>query len=316
MRNMMAVVLVFFVLAGGISCATEKVVSMPDETTSAQRNPLQINGPAAPGTAEEKKFIKDYIESMRFMVYIDEKAKVSDSEEYLYRKAVAFANDYLAKKNIEVVLLDQIESLRRDHSTLMEDVQGENLSVVQWLAQKLNADVYIVIDLLVQNEKRGNQYYAQSNVSLTAFEASTGRLLASKSHNQIDKSVGSSEQIAKTNSVGICIQRIMGDLLTTTKTYMEKAIEDGIRYEMYITDTADAKTLLKFIGAIKDEKQKVTRIESVYRTDEEGKYYVYMFGNPDEFELFIYSIAETIPGLEGIKLVSQRGKSFTFSTGM
>jgi len=271
---------------------------------------------ARPVSDAEKAFITSYMDKMHFMVYIDEKTKVAASDEYLYRKAVTFANDYLSKKNFQVVLLDQIENLKKDHTALVEDVNGENLSVVQWLAQKLNADVYIVIDLLVQSEKRGTQFYAQANVSLTAFEASTGRMLASKSYNQLDKSIGSSEELAKTNAVAACINRIMEELLRTTREFMGKAIEQGIRYELYIVDTADSRTILGFIGRLKSQGQVVKGVESVYRTDTEGKYYVYMFGMPDDFESLIYSTAETVPGLEGLKLVSQRGKSFTFTTGM
>ncbi|RPJ08560.1 MAG: hypothetical protein EHM28_03960 [Spirochaetaceae bacterium] len=264
----------------------------------------------------EKAFITSYIDKLHFMVYIDEKTKIAVSDEYLYRKAVTFANDFLSKKNVDVVLLDQIENLKKDHTTLVEDVKGENLSVVQWLAQKLNADVYIVIDLLVQSEKRGMQFYAQANVSLTVFEASTGRMLASKSYNQLDKSLGSSDELARTNAVGACINRIMEELLLTTREYMGKAVERGIRYELYIVDTADARTLLNFINRLKSQTQVVKSVESVYSTDTEGKYYVYMFGLPEDFESVIYSTSETVPGLEGLKLVSQRGKSFTFTTGM
>jgi hypothetical protein len=271
---------------------------------------------ARPATEAEKAFIASYIDKLHFMVYIDEKTKIAAGDEYLYRKAVTFANDFLSKKNVDVVLLDQIENLKKDHTTLVEDVQGENLTVVQWLAQKLNADVYIVIDLLMQSEKRGTQYYAQANVSLTAFEASTGRMLASKSYNQLDKSLGSSEELARTNAVAACINRMMEDFLRAAREYMGKAVERGIRYELFLVDTADAKTLLNFINGLKSRTPQITGVESVYRTDAEGKYYVYLFGLPEDFEAVVYSIAETVPGLEGLKLVSQRGKSFTFTTGM
>ena len=63
-------------------------------------------------------------------------------------------------------------------------------------------------------------------------------------------------------------------------------------------------------------REDVTAVESSYRSDSEAKYVAFYFGTPGTFERLVYTIAETIPGLEGMKLVSQRGKSFTFTTGM
>jgi hypothetical protein len=274
--------------------------------------------PVTPGapSKEEETFINNYIDNLLYMVYIDEKIKIAPGEESLYRKAVGAANDYLASKNMETVLLDQVEKLKKDQALLSEELQGENLSVVQWLAQKLNADVYIVIDLIVKSEKRGNQYFAQSTITLTTFEAATGRLLGSKSYNQLDKSVGGSEELAKLNSVQICVSRIMDEVIKISKTYMKKAVEKGIRYELFLEGTQDAQKVLAFIEKLKASSDVVKNIESVYRTDTEGKYYVFFFGKPEDFESYIYATAKNISGFQGMNLVSQRGKSFTFSTGM
>jgi hypothetical protein len=80
--------------------------------------------------------------------------------------------------------------------------------------------------------------------------------------------------------------------------------------------TQDAETVLDFVEKLKSDAPGVTGVESFYRSDSEAKYYAFYFGKPEAFEQVVYRTAETVPGLEGIKLISQRGKSFTFTTGM
>jgi hypothetical protein len=315
-RGIVPLAIVLFTLSL-LTCASgqENVLKNDNQKdTTPGITDTQKSTPGSP--TKEETFIDNYIEHLVYMVYIDEKVKIPEGEEGIYRKAISAANDYLASKSIEVVLLDQVEKLKKDHTTMVEVTQGENVSVVQWLAQKLNSDVYIVIDVMVKSEKRGAQFFAQANITLTVFEAATGRLLGSKSYSQLDKSVGNSEELAKTSAVQISVSRIMGEVIELTKTYMRKAVANGIRYEFFLVGTQDAKTVLYFIGKLKEEKDVIKNVESVYRSDTEGKYYVYYFGKPEDFELLIYNIAETVPGLGGMKLISQRGKSFTFTTGI
>lgn len=285
--------------------------SAQEKTTA----PVETATPGAP-TREETAFIDEYIANLRYMVYIDEKIKIPEADQTLYRKAIATANDFLASKRMEAVVQDQVEKLKKDQITLIESETGENLTVVQWLAQKLNADVYICIDLMVASEKRGSQYYAQATLSLTVFEAATGRLLGSKSYSQLDRSVGTSEELARINAAQNSVKRVMEEVIKLTQTFMRQAVETGIRYELSLMGTHDAETILSFIDKLQTADTGVKRVESVYRTDTEGRYYVYFFGKPGDFERMIYAVARELPGLENLKLISQRGKSFSFATGL
>lgn len=282
------------------------------EKTPGSPDPVIVGAPSR----EEVAFIDDYIATLRYMVYIDEKIKIPAADEALYRKAIATANDYLASKRMEAVVQDQVDKLKKDQITLIESETGENLTVVQWLAQKLNADVYICLDLLVISEKRGSQYYAQATLSLTVFEAATGRLLGSKSYSQLDRAVGRSEELAKINAAQNSVKRVMDEVITIARTFMRQAVETGIRYELSLVRTGDAQAVLNFIETLRSVSPAVKKIEAVYRTDTEGKYYVFFFGKPEEFEKLIYEAAEQVPGFDGLRFLSQRGKSFTFETGL
>ena len=65
------------------------------------------------------------------------------------KAAVGIANEYLASNTMEAIDLDQIEKLKTDKQKVYEAETGESISIVQWIAQKLNADAYIEIDGVV-----------------------------------------------------------------------------------------------------------------------------------------------------------------------
>ncbi|MBN2352825.1 MAG: hypothetical protein JXD23_09685 [Spirochaetales bacterium] len=270
---------------------------------------------------EAAAFIETYLDHLLYMVLVSDKIKIPEGEGDVYRTAVAAANDYLTSQKLPVVFQDQMEKLRRDQRTLAEDLQGENLSVAQWLAQKLNADVYIEINPVFRSEKRGAQWFAQTNLTLNVFEPSTGQLLGSKAYSQLDRSVGASDELAKINAVRIGVKRMMKDVVNIARDNMRRAVANGVRYELKLLGTADAEAVGGFIDALKSAvppsgANAVTDVVSHSLSDREGTWYVYFFGAPEDFERLVEWTAETVPGFEGMKLVLQRGKSFSFSTGM
>jgi len=309
-----------------VSSATDQTVDIKANTNSPAPDINNHSEVPEQGTDEilifddydtsggEADFIEQYVEDMVYMVYIDEKVTIAPEDEFLLQKAVAIANDYLANQAIEAVLLEEVEKIKRDQRLVFEEFTGEEISVIQWIAQKLNADVYITVNVSVNAEQKGKNYYAQGSATLTAFESSTGRLMGSKTYAQPQKSWDpSSMKMAKISAVQTCISVIIDDIIITTKNYMTKALKKGIKYELFLQGTADTNTIATFIRKLKN---KVKKVEIVYRNEEEAKYYVWLMGYVDDLEMIINEIKETIPGLEGMKTVSLRGKSITFNTGL
>ncbi len=270
---------------------------------------------------ETAAFIDTYLDHLLYMVLVSDKVTIPAGDEDVYRTAVAAANDYLTSQNLPVVFQDQVEKLRRDQRTLTEDLQGENVSVAQWLAQKLNADVYIEIDPVLRSEKRGAQWFAQANLTLNVFEPSTGQLLGSKAYSQLDRSVGASDALAKINAVRIGVRRVMKDVVKLARDNMRRAVANGIRYELKLLGATDAAAAAGFVDALKaavlpSGAKAVTEVVAHSLSERGGTWYVYFYGAPEDFERLVERTAETVPGFEGLKLVLQRGKSFSFTTGM
>jgi hypothetical protein len=261
-------------------------------------------------TAEEKRIIARYVNNMTYMVYFNEEA----TEDPFYMKAaVGIANEYLTSNAIEAIDFDQVESLKKDQQMAYEEETGQSISIIQWIAQKLNADVYIEIDGRTSGETSGDKYYGQANITLEGFEASTGRLLGSQPWNSPRTFSTASEQAAKINALQTSVYKAMPIVLDQAKAYMAKALTNGIKYELIVQNTFDSRMMSDFYRKM---RRKAKDIKTVSQTAEETRYEVYLIGSVEDLVDMVYDVSDTVSGLDGIYQVVLRGKSVTFNTGM
>jgi hypothetical protein len=265
--------------------------------------------PAAEATPEEKRFIARYVNNMTYMVYFNDQG----SEDPFYMKAaVGIANEYLTSNAMEAVDLDQVEKLKKDQQRVYEEETGQAISMIQWIAQKLAADVYVEIDGRTTGESSGGKYYGQANITLKGFEASTGRLLGSQPWNSPRTFSTASEQAARVNALQTSVYKAMPIVLEQAKAYMAKALANGIKYELIVQGSSDAKAMSDFRRKL---RRKVKDVVTVSQTAEESRYGVFLLGSVEDLADAVLDVAETTPGLEGMYQVVLRGKSVTFNTG-
>ena len=261
-------------------------------------------------TAEEKRIIARYVNNMTYMVYFNEEA----TEDPFYMKAaVGIANEYLTSNAIEAIDFDQVEKLKKDQQMAYEEETGETISIIQWIAQKLNADVYVEIDGRTSGETSGDKYYGQANITLKGFEASTGRLLGSQPWNSPRTFSTASEQAAKINALQTSVYKAMPIVLDQAKAYMAKTLTNGIKYELIVQNTFDPRMMSDFYRKM---RRNAKDIKTVSQTAEETRYEVYLIGSVEDLVDMVYDVSDTVSGLEGIYQVVLRGKSVTFNTGM
>jgi hypothetical protein len=288
--------------AAASEAATAEGAETIDEIT-AQTDAVDL-------TADEKRIIARYVNNMTYMVFFNEEA----TEDPFYMKAaVGIANEYLTSNAIEAIDFDQVEKLKKDQQMAYEEETGESISIIQWIAQKLNADVYIEIDGRTSGETSGDKYYGQANITLKGFEASTGRLLGSQPWNSPRTFSTASEQAAKINALQTSVYKAMPIVLDQAKAYMAKTLTNGIKYELIVQNTFDARMMSDFYRKM---RRKAKDIKTVSQTAEETKYEVYLIGSVEDLVDLVYDVSDTVSGLEGIYQVVLRGKSVTFNTGM
>jgi hypothetical protein len=263
-------------------------------------------------SAAEQRIIRDYVEHMTWMVYFAEK---STMDPFYAKAAVGIANEYLASNTMEAIDLEQVEKLKADGRKVYEEETGGSISIVQWIAQKLHADAYIEIDGIVSGEATGKTYYGQASITLKAFEASTGRLLASAPWNSPKTMSTASADAARINALQTSVYKAMPVAIGQAKATMAVALRDGIPYELVIQKTPDSRLMSSFRRALRDQEE-VKDVRSGAQSAEETRLQVRLVGTADDLIDIVFAVSGKIPGLEGMTLVLQRGKSVTFSTGL
>jgi hypothetical protein len=227
--------------------------------------------------------------------------------------AVGIANSYLANQGASVIDYSQIQAIKEDQQMAYEEQTGEEMTMIQWIAQKLNADIYIELDAETSGETEGGKHYGKAMITLKIFESSTGRLLGSVPYSSPRTFSQSSQQDAINNALQSSIYKAMEVAMNQAETYTEKALQDGIVYSVKMLNTADSRLMSDFRRKL---GRKVEDVRTVSASPEETLYEIRFFGTVQDLEDLFYDVSETIPGLEGISLVYLRGKSVTFDTGL
>ncbi|TVR88120.1 MAG: hypothetical protein EA428_12305 [Spirochaetaceae bacterium] len=264
----------------------------------------------ASASDEEQRFIRRYVDTMTYMVYFPED---SDEDPFIMRSAVAQANRYLTSNGFFAVDAAQIESLRRDQQFVYEAETGREMSMIQWIAQRLNADMYIEVDALTSSESQGGNHYATANVTLRMFETSTGQLLGTVNRRSPRTLSRSSADDATLNAVQSTVFQAMPDVVDQSRIQMAGYLSRGVRYDLILTNTSDPRLVSEFrrrLGA------RVADIVTVSQTAEQTQWAVYYFGRSDDLQDLIYDVSDIVAGLDGMYLVMTRGKSLTFDTGL
>ena len=280
------------------------------EVVSAETKTAQAAAAEQEVTPEEAKIIARYVDKMTYMVYFNES---SGADPFYMKAAVGIANEFLASNSMEAIDLQQVEALKKDRQKAYEEETGKSITMIQWLAQKLNADVYIEIDGVTSGESAGGKHYGQANITLKGFEASTGRLLGSQPWNSPKTFSTASQQAARINALQTSVYKAMPIVIGQAKAYMAKALKAGIKYEVIIHSTPDAKVMSAFRRRL---VAKVKDVQTVSQTAEETRYFVFMIGSVEELVDTIFETADKVDGLQGLQQVLLRGKSVTFNSGM
>ncbi|MCD6397812.1 MAG: hypothetical protein J7L71_09755 [Spirochaetaceae bacterium] len=285
------------------------------ETNSTENKTTEIaaNSPVPSGTEspEETALINDIIGNLSFMVYYDEN---SSTDPFLAKTAIGVANRYLSDSGMEYVDLGQIEQIKKDQSAAYEDETGQSVSMIQWIAGKLNADIYIEIVIDANSNTKNNRYYGSASVSLKNFDASTAAGRGASYYQTVPPAMSTvSEADALNNAVASATFNAIKKAVDQARTYTRKELTQGIKYDLIIQNTSDSRLMRNFM---KKMERKVKSIKRVSTSPEETKYDVRLIGRIEDLEDLVYDVSEGLAGLEGISLVYQRGNSITFDSGL
>ena len=264
-------------------------------------------------TAAERRFIARYVDTMTYMVTFSDRAAGELPEgAYLLRSAVNQANGYLVSQGRLVVDAAQVEQLKRDQELVYEEQVGREVSILQWVARRLNADVYIELDARVSDRRSGTSHYATADVTLSMYETSTGQILGSVNRRSQEAFSRTSGTDAGVNALQSAVHQAMPRVVEMSERQMERMLTRGIRYELVLQRPPDARSLSRFRTAMLEE---VRQIATVSQAPQEIVYEVFFVGSTDDMVDLVFRVSDRVAGFENMDLVIGRGRALTFDVG-
>jgi hypothetical protein len=212
-----------------------------------------------------------------------------------------------------VVDTNQVEKLKEERRMVLEQETGQEAGILLWVAERLNADVYVELDARTSAESSGGDYYATANLTAQMYETSTGQLLGAVNRRSQRTFSRTSREDAVLNALQSTVYQAMPRVLDQARAQMAQFVSRGVRYELVLQSTPDARALARFRSRLRG---RVEDLDTVSQTAEETVLEVRMYGGVEELEETVYDLSDTVPGFEGLYLVLKRGKSVTFNTGM
>ncbi|MBN1699755.1 MAG: hypothetical protein JW881_19730 [Spirochaetales bacterium] len=305
----------------GVKASEESVIAIgddEDEGEADEEDEGEVTDEEVYGelTREEEKYIKRYVDKMTFLVFF---AEGVTEDPYYIKGAITLANDYLISNGRTAIDFATAEKLKEDNIMVYEEETGGSISIIQWIAQQLNADVYIEFDGKTEGRSEaGGKYYGTANVQMKAYEASTGELVGSVAYNQHGTNASFSkvsEEAARLSSIqAVVYSKIMPQLFEQiNKNMMDKIKKLGIRYEIVIQQPPNDRIMSKLWKKIGDD---IKSYDLLYQTEDEFKYAVYFIGDIEDLKNVFYDASETISELEEMYAVLARGKTITFNSGL
>ena len=120
---------------------------------------------------------------------------------------------------------------------------GGSIDLIQYLAQKYNADVYVEVSFTSTPSSSGGKFYATAQGSMKIYDTSTAQLLGSVAFQspQVMSTVSSDAAVA--NAVAASVWSAMPKMTEQTKVLVKNSMSRGIRYEVVIQNTPDSRQI-------------------------------------------------------------------------
>lgn len=276
-----------------------------------QSAPIQSPSGLSSGLSQEDQaFLADYLNRLSYMVYYNES---SGLDPQLARIGVSQANRYLIEKQgLSVIDFDQIERNKKDQISAYQAETGGSIDMIQYLAQKFNADIYIEIDAQVSGSGRTGSFSGSAQGTMKLFEASTAALLGSVAFMSPPTFSPVSLEAAVSNALAASVWQSMPKVTEQSKALYGASLARGIRFELIVQKVPDAKMVAQLVRAL---GRKFKEAEQLSFSPGESRIALYGFMSKAKAQEAIYDAAVSAM-LPDMYLVYMRGKSFTFNSGL
>lgn len=270
--------------------------------------------PAAPAaleelTPKEKQFFENYLKRLKYLVVIKENPNIT---EFQAKSIITKANEYLLKQGYDVVNFDQLAKVTADQQTAYQAEAGAGMSLTQFIAQKLGADVYVELDVVPRAWTDGTKHYGEANYTVGMFDPSTAEQLGSVAYRSDRSLSNSNPEDALINALVASVAQFMPRVVKDANQVLRNRYSNGIRYQLILQSTPDARAVSTFRRSL---RSRVREIVAGPSAADQTTMDVYLFGSITDLEDACYSAFEKTAGMESAYWVYTRGKTITFNTG-
>lgn len=266
---------------------------------------------AEPLTADETRYLQTYLSRLSYLVYYNEN---SGLDPQLARAAVSQANRYLIEKlGLSAIDFDQIQKNKKDQMSAYQAETGGSIDIITYIAQKLNADIYLEIDAKTTFGGTPGAWTGSAQGSMKIFDASTAALLGSISFLSPQTFSPVSPDAAMMNAIAGAVWQAMPKVTEQSRALMSTSVATrGVRYELVLQNTPDAKAIAQFQRNL---SKKVRELEQLSYAPGESRFALYAFMPGARVQDAIYEAAAAA-GFPDSYLLYMRGRSYTFNTGL
>ncbi len=246
---------------------------------------------------------------MKYLVVFKEGSSLPDTQ---LRAVLAKANQLLLSKGFDAVQYDQLLKNMADQRMAYEAEVGSSMSIIQYLAQKLGADIYVEIDASPSSWTEGARHYGEASFSVNMFDPSTAELLGAVAYKS-DRSVSSSSRDdAQLNALVFSIGQIMERVIRDSDKLMRVRYSNGIRYQVAIQRTPDSRAISALRRNLRSRFREIRMGDSAA---DQTNIEVFYFGDIMDVQDALEIVFERTEGFENTYWVYNRGKAITFNTG-
>lgn len=288
----------------------EPQASLPPATTAPAAPAQNVASLPAGLSAADQAFLANYLSRLSYMVYYND---ASGLDPRFAKMAVIQANRYLIEKQgLAVIDVDQIERNKKDQMDAYQAETGGSIDMIQYLAQKFNADIYVEIDLKASGTSAPDGHRATAQGTMKLFETSTAQLLGSITFNSPPTFSPVSQDGAISNAITASIWQAMPRMTEQARSLLGAAFSKGIRYELAVQGLPDAKQVSVLVKAL---SRKFGEVEQLSFASGDTRIALFGFMTKAKVQEAIYDAAATAL-LPDMYMVYMRGKSFTFNSGL
>ncbi len=275
-----------------------------------EQAPAPESASAASGiTPQEQQYLNVYLSRLKYLVTI----KGDGLNDFQAKSVAAKANEFLLKQGYDVVQYEQLQKNLEDQRTAFESEVGEGMSLIQYVAQKLGADVYVELEAVPRPSSDGSKHYGSANFTAGIYDPSTAELLGSVTFTSDRSFSTSSEDEAVMNALVAGTAQLMPRVVRDSVNTLKNRYANGIRYQVVIQKTPDSRLISTFRRNLRPRIKDIVMGPSAA---DQTTMDVYLFGSMADLEDACYAAFERTAGMESAYWVYTRGKAITFNSGM